>query len=58
MQPGVSKEVAKALAKKRAMEIRAYLIKQGVDKKNIIIKTKVYPIGKAAVTKVKVEVIK
>ena len=58
MQPGVSKEVAKALAKKRAMEIRAYLIKQGVDKKNIIIKTKVYPIGKAPVTKVKVEVIK
>ena len=58
MQPGVSKEVAKALAKKRAMEIRAYLIKQGVDKKNIIIKTKVFPIGKAPVTKVKVEVIK
>lgn len=55
MQPGVSKDVVKALAKKRAMEIRAYLIKQGVPKEDIIIKTKVFPIGKAPATLVKVE---
>lgn len=55
MQPGVSKDVVKALAKKRAMEIRAYLIKQGVPKEDIIIKTKIFPIGKAPATLVKVE---
>jgi outer membrane protein OmpA-like peptidoglycan-associated protein len=58
MQAGVSETTVKALAKKRAMAIRAYLIKQGVPKEDIIIKTKVFPIGKAPVTKVKVEVIK
>ncbi len=55
MQPGVSKDVVKALAKKRAMEIRAYLIKQGVPKEDIIIKTKIFPIGKSPATLVKVE---
>ena len=55
MQPGVSRDAVKALAKKRAMEIRAYLIKQGVPKEDIIIKTKVFPIGKAPSTLVKVE---
>ena len=55
MQPSVSKDVVKALAKKRAMEIRAYLIKQGVPKEDIIIKTKVFPIGRAPATLVKVE---
>ena len=55
MQPGVSRDVVKALAKKRAMEIRAYLIKQGVPKEDIIIKTKIFPIGKAPSTLVKVE---
>jgi hypothetical protein len=58
MQAGVSETTVKALAKKRAMAIRAYLIKQGVPKEDIIIKTKVFPIGKAPVTKVRVEVIK
>jgi outer membrane protein OmpA-like peptidoglycan-associated protein len=57
MQPGVSKDAVKALAKKRAMEIRAYLIKQGVPKEDIIIKTKIFPIGKAPSTLVKVETI-
>ena len=55
MQPGVSKKAVRALAKKRAMEIRAYLIKQGVPKEDIIIKTKIVPIGKAPTTLVKVE---
>ena len=55
MQPGVSKDVVKALAKKRALEIRDYLVKQGVDKEDIIIKTKIFPIGKAPSTLVKVE---
>ena len=55
MQAGVSRDAVKALAKKRAMEIRAYLIKQGVPKEDIIIKTKVFPIGKAPSTLVKVE---
>lgn len=55
MQPGVSRDAVKALAKKRAMEIRAYLIKQGVPKEDIIIKTKVFPVGKAPSTLVKVE---
>lgn len=55
MQPGVSKKAVRALAKKRAMEIRAYLIKQGVPKEDIIIKTKVVPIGKMPLTLVKVE---
>jgi outer membrane protein OmpA-like peptidoglycan-associated protein len=55
MQPGVSKKAVRALAKKRAMEIRAYLIKQGVPKEDIIIKTKVFPIGKTPSTLVKVE---
>jgi outer membrane protein OmpA-like peptidoglycan-associated protein len=57
MQPGVSKDAVKALAKKRAIEIRAYLIKQGVPKEDIIIKTKIFPIGKAPSTLVKVETI-
>jgi outer membrane protein OmpA-like peptidoglycan-associated protein len=55
MQAGVSEAAVKALAKKRAMEIRAYLIKQGVPKEDIVIKTKVFPIGKAPSTLVKVE---
>ena len=55
MQPGVSKDAVKALAKKRAMEIRAYLIKQGVPKEDIFIKTKIFPIGMAPTTLVKVE---
>jgi outer membrane protein OmpA-like peptidoglycan-associated protein len=55
MQPGVSRDAVKALAKKRAMEIRAYLIKQGVPKEDIVIRTKVFPIGKAPSTLVKVE---
>lgn len=55
MQPGVSRDVVKALAKKRALEIRAYLIKQGVPKEDIVIKTKIFPIGKAPSTLVKVE---
>ena len=55
MQAGVSKKAVRALAKKRAMEIRAYLIKQGVPKEDIVIKTKVFPIGKAPSTLVKVE---
>jgi outer membrane protein OmpA-like peptidoglycan-associated protein len=55
MQAGVSEAAVKALAKKRAMEIRAYLIKQGVPKGDIVIKTKVFPIGKAPSTLVKVE---
>ena len=57
MQVGVSKDAVKALAKKRAMEIRAYLIKQGVPKEDIIIKTKIFPFGKAPSTLVKVETI-
>ena len=55
MQAGVSKKAVRALAKKRAMVIRAYLIKQGVPKEDIIIKTKVFQIGKAPSTLVKVE---
>ena len=55
MQAGVSEAAVKALAKKRAMEIRAYLIKQGVPKEDIVIRTKVFPIGKAPSTLVKVE---
>jgi outer membrane protein OmpA-like peptidoglycan-associated protein len=55
MQAGVSKKAVRALAKKRAMKIRAYLIKQGVPKEDIVIKTKVFPIGKAPSTLVKVE---
>lgn len=55
MQAGVSKDAVKALAKKRALEIRDYLVKQGVDAETIIIKTKIYPIGKAPATLVKVE---
>lgn len=55
MQPGVSREVVRALARERAREIRAYLIKQGVPKEDIIIKTKIFPIGKAPATLVKVE---
>ena len=55
MQPGVSKKAVRALAKKRAMVIRAYLIKQGIPKEDIIIKTKVFPIGKTPATLVKVE---
>ena len=57
MQAGVSEAAVKALAKKRAMKIRAYLIKQGVPKEDIVIKTKVFPIGKAPSTLVKVETI-
>ena len=55
MQAGVSRDAVKALAKKRALEIRAYLIKQGVPKEDIVIRTKVFPIGKAPSTLVKVE---
>jgi outer membrane protein OmpA-like peptidoglycan-associated protein len=55
MQAGVSKKAVRALAKKRAMKIRAYLIKQGVPKEDIVIKTKVFPIGKAPSTLVKVK---
>ena len=55
MQPGVSESAVKALAKKRALEIRDYLIKQGVPKEDIIVKTKIFPIGKAPATLVKVE---
>lgn len=55
MQAGVSESAVKALAKKRALEIRDYLIKQGVPKEDIIIKTKIFPIGKAPSTLVKVE---
>jgi outer membrane protein OmpA-like peptidoglycan-associated protein len=55
MQAGVSRDSVRALAKKRAMEIRTYLIKQGVPKEDIVIRTKVFPIGKAPSTLVKVE---
>ena len=55
MQAGVSEAAVKALAKKRALKIRDYLIKQGVPKEDIIIKTKIFPIGKAPATLVKVE---
>jgi outer membrane protein OmpA-like peptidoglycan-associated protein len=55
MQAGVPESAVKALAKKRALEIRDYLIKQGVPKEDIIIKTKIFPIGKAPATLVKVE---
>jgi hypothetical protein len=55
IQAGVSEAAVKALAKKRAIEIRDYLVKQGVDKDDIIIKTKIFPIGKAPSTLVKVE---
>jgi outer membrane protein OmpA-like peptidoglycan-associated protein len=55
MQPGVSREAVRALARERAREIRAYLIKQGVPKEDIVIRTKVFPIGKAPATLVKVE---
>lgn len=55
MQPGVSESAVKALAKKRALEIRDYLIKQGVPKEDIIVKTKIFPIGKVPATLVKVE---
>jgi outer membrane protein OmpA-like peptidoglycan-associated protein len=55
MQAGVSRDAVRALAKKRALEIRAYLIKQGVPKEDIVIRTKVFPIGKAPSTLVKVE---
>ena len=55
MQAGVSESAVKALAKKRAMEIRAYLIKQGVPKEDIFIKTKIFPIGMAPTTLVKAE---
>jgi hypothetical protein len=37
MQAGVSRDAVRALAKKRAIEIRAYLIKQGVPKEDIVI---------------------
>ena len=55
MQAGVSRDAVRTLAKKRAMEIRAYLIKQGVPKEDIVIRTKVFPIGKSPSTLVKVE---
>ena len=55
MQAGVPSEFVKALATKRAMDIRAYLIKQGVSKEDIIIKTEVFPIGKTPTTLVKIE---
>jgi outer membrane protein OmpA-like peptidoglycan-associated protein len=55
MQSGVSRDVVKSLARKRALEIRDYLIKQGVPKEDIVIKTKIFPIGKAPSTLVKVE---
>ena len=55
MQAGVPESAVKALAKKRALEIRDYLIKQGVPKEDIVIRTKVFPIGKAPATLVKVE---
>lgn len=55
MQPGVSEMAVRALAKKRAIAIGAYLIKQGVPKEDIIIKTKVVQIGKTPTTSVKVE---
>ena len=55
MQAGVPRDFVNALATKRAMDIRAYLIKQGVPKEDIIIKTEVFPIGKTPSTLVKIE---
>jgi len=43
--PGVTDSKVKALAKKRAEIVKAYLIKLGVNKSNIKIKTKVYNQG-------------
>ena len=43
--PGVTDSKVKALAKKRAEIVKAYLIKLGVNKSNIKIKTKVYHQG-------------
>ena len=58
MQAGVPREFVKALATKRAMDIRSYLIKQGVPKEDIIVKTEIFPIGKAPSTLVKIETLR
>lgn len=56
-QTGVDRDVIKALARKRAKEIRAYLVKQGCDANDIEIKTKVVSEGTKPNTSVKLVVI-
>lgn len=55
MQSGVDEDVVRALARKRANAIRDYLVKLGMDKDDIIVKTKLVDEGKAPATKVVVE---
>ena len=55
IQTGVDNDIVRALARKRANTIRTYLVKEGVDVDNIIIKTKLASEGSKPTTRVTLE---